>query len=74
MHSIFVAKKFLNESFLLLESDLIYESRALSLVINYEGPDVVLASGKTRSNDEVYIYGKEQEECTESQESHNIVS
>ena len=55
MHSLFVAKNYLNENFLLLESDLIYESRALSLVINYNGPDVVLASGKTGSNDEVYI-------------------
>ena len=74
MHSLFVAKNYLNENFLLLESDLIYESRALSLVINYNGPDVVLASGKTGSNDEVYIYGKAQEECSESEESYNIVS
>ena len=27
-------------------------------MINFEGPDVVLASGKTGSGDEVYIYGE----------------
>ena len=41
-----------------MESDLLYESRALPSVINFEGPDVVLASGETGSGDEVYIYGE----------------
>ncbi|MDC0230115.1 phosphocholine cytidylyltransferase family protein [Deltaproteobacteria bacterium] len=61
MHSLFVAKNFLQEDFLLLESDLLYESRALPSVINFEGPDVVLASGETGSGDEVYIYGEKSE-------------
>jgi 2-aminoethylphosphonate-pyruvate transaminase len=67
-----VAKDVLQEDFLLLESDLLYESRALSTVINYDGPDVVLASGKTRSNDEVYIYGENQEERSEYDEYFSI--
>lgn len=58
MHSLFVAKDLINEDFLLLESDLLYESRALPSVLNFDGSDVVLASGKTGSNDEVYIYGE----------------
>ena len=58
MHSLYVTKNYLQEDFLLLESDLLYESRALPSVINFEGPDVVLASGKTGSGDEVYIYGE----------------
>ena len=62
MHSLFVAKNHLQEDFLLLESDLLYESRALPSVINFEGPDVVLASGKTGSGDEVYIYGEKRKE------------
>ena len=64
MHSLFVAKKYLKENFLLLESDLLYESRALPSVINFEGPDVVLASGETGSGDEVYIYGEKYEKQT----------
>jgi len=62
MHSLFVAKNYLQEDFLLLESDLLYESRALPYVINFEGPAVVLASGETGSGDEVYIYGQKREE------------
>ena len=64
MHSLFVAKNYLQEDFLLLESDLLYESRALPSVINFEGTDVVLASGETGSGDEVYIYGEKREEKT----------
>ena len=45
MHSLFVAQNYLQEDFLLLESDLLYESRALPSVIDFEGPDVILASG-----------------------------
>ena len=64
MHSLFVAKNYLKEDFLLLESDLLYKSRALPSVINFEGPDVVLASGETDSGDEVYIYGEKRKEKT----------
>ena len=73
MHSLFVAKNHLQEDFLLLESDLLYESRALPSVINFEGPDVVLASGKTGSGDEVYIYGEKREEQTGNITSDRIV-
>ena len=61
MHSLFVARNSLSEDFLLLESDLLYESRALKSVLNFEGSDVVLSSGKTGSKDEVYIYGEDTE-------------
>ena len=73
MHSLFVAKNFLQEDFLLLESDLLYESRALPSVINFESPDVVLASGETGSGDEVYIYGEKPEEQTGTINSGRIV-
>lgn len=58
MHSLFVTKDYLKEDFLLLESDLLYEYRALKSVLDFEGSEVVLASGKTESKDEVYIYGE----------------
>ena len=73
MHSLFMAKNFLQEDFLLLESDLLYESRALPSVINFEGPDVVLASGKTGSGDEVYIYGEKSEKLLGTKYSGSIV-
>ena len=73
MHSLFVAKNHLQEDFLLLESDLLYESRALPSVINFEGPDVVLASGETDSGDEVYIYGEKSGKQTGTINSGSIV-
>ena len=45
----------LNEDFLLLESDIIYEKRALAVLINHHKNDVILASGETNSGDEVFI-------------------
>ena len=41
--------------FLLLESDLLYDSIGLFVLINDEHRDVILASGKTDSGDEVYL-------------------
>jgi len=73
MHSLFVAKNYLQEDFLLLESDLLYESRALPSMINFEGPDVVLASGETGSGDEVYIYGEKFDKQPTTITSGNIV-
>ena len=73
MHSLFVVKNYLQEDFLLLESDLLYESRALPSVINFEGPDVVLASGETGSGDEVYIYGEKSEKLLGTKNSGSMV-
>ena len=73
MHSLFVAQNYLQEDFLLLESDLLYESRALPSVIDFEGPDVVLASGETGSGDEVFIYGEKCEKQPGTITSGSIV-
>ncbi|MFQ3621760.1 MAG: NTP transferase domain-containing protein, partial [Spirochaetales bacterium] len=43
------------EGFLLLESDLIYESRALQMLQVDPRPDIILVSGKTNSRDEVWV-------------------
>lgn len=51
----------IEEDFLLLESDLIYEKRALIEAINFDKDDCILVSGKTNSGDEVYISVKENE-------------
>jgi len=46
---------YLQEDFLLLESDILYEKRALTVLLNHLKSDVILASGKTCSGDEVFI-------------------
>jgi choline kinase len=55
MYSLFIARKEIDDSFLLLESDLIYEQRALSVLINDEAPNVLLVSGRTGAGDEYYV-------------------
>ncbi|MCL1818295.1 MAG: phosphocholine cytidylyltransferase family protein [Spirochaetaceae bacterium] len=44
-----------DEDFLLLESDLVYEKRALEILREDPRPDIILLSGKTSSGDEVYV-------------------
>ena len=47
--------KHLDRDFLLLESDLVYEARSLTLLLAESRCDVILASGRTNSGDEVYV-------------------
>ena len=55
------AERHISESFLLLESDLLYEDLALSSLLAHTSEDVILASGKTHSGDEVYMSWDQQE-------------
>ena len=55
MYSLWLARDQLERDFLLLESDLIYERRALSVLLDDERPDLVLLSGPTGAGDEVFV-------------------
>lgn len=55
MYSLCSPKNIINEDFILLESDLIYEKRSLYTLLNDNRPNVILLSGKTNSGDEVYV-------------------
>lgn len=55
MYSLYCARDRLNDDFLLLESDIIYERRALDGVLAFPHDNVVLLSGRTDSGDEVYV-------------------
>ncbi len=48
-------KNAVNESFVLLESDIYYERRAVTDVLNSVHENVILVSGNTNSGDEVYV-------------------
>ncbi|MDR1625886.1 MAG: phosphocholine cytidylyltransferase family protein [Spirochaetia bacterium] len=56
-YSLYLARRLLapDEDFFLLESDLIYERRALEVLREDPRPDIILLSGKTSSGDEVYV-------------------
>ena len=55
MYTLYNMRSTLDGPFLLLESDLLYESRALQLLLDEPAPDLILASGLTGSGDEVYL-------------------
>jgi choline kinase len=55
MYSLRCARELVDEDFLLLESDLIYERRALDVVLDFPKDNVVLLSGATGAGDEVYV-------------------
>lgn len=55
MYTLYNMRNQLKGDFLLLESDLLYDTDALEHLLNCQEEDAILASGKTNSNDEVYI-------------------
>ena len=55
MYSLYCARDSVAEDFLLLESDLIYDPIALKELISHPKDDVILMSGLSNSNDEVFI-------------------
>jgi 2-aminoethylphosphonate-pyruvate transaminase len=59
MYSLYMARDCLMEDFLLLESDLIYEQRALDTLLGSAQSDLLLLSGATGAGDEVYVEAKD---------------
>lgn len=56
MYSLFAARQsIVGQDFLLLESDLIYEQRSLSVLFDHASENQLLCSGATGSGDEVYV-------------------
>jgi len=55
MYSLYCAREKLTNDYLLLESDLVYEPRALDELLGFPGPDAILLSGPTDAGDEVYV-------------------
>ena len=60
MYSLFCARQQLEgEPFLLLESDLIFEARAVDVIIGFDQPDAILLSEPTGAGDEVYVESRD---------------
>ena len=54
-----LAKPFVSTDILLLESDILYQPKALESLLNDEHNNSILTSGFTQSNDEVYVSADE---------------
>jgi 2-aminoethylphosphonate-pyruvate transaminase len=55
MYSLYQARGLLHGRFLLLESDLVYEPRALVTLLEGDDEDAILVSGPTGAGDEVHV-------------------
>ncbi|MGI9304576.1 MAG: phosphocholine cytidylyltransferase family protein, partial [Gammaproteobacteria bacterium] len=55
MYSLYCARNHVDSDFLLLESDLVFERRALTACRDLARDNVVLMSGRTNAGDEVYV-------------------
>lgn len=55
MGTLEICAPYVKGDFLLLESDLVYDEVGLKVLLNDERKNVILASGKTHSEDEVYL-------------------
>ena len=55
MYTLYLARERIREDFVLVESDLVYERRALDVLNRAPSADTLLTSGPTRSGDEVYV-------------------
>ena len=55
MYSLVCARELLDEDFLLLESDLVFERRAVELTLGAPDRDALLVSDFTEAGDEVYV-------------------
>ena len=59
MYSLFCARDAVQDDFLLLESDLVYEPRALTTLLSEPAADAILVSGPTGAGDEVWVETQE---------------
>lgn len=72
MASLAIMNGIINDDFLLLESDLIYEKKALLEAINFSYSSCMMLSGKTNSGDEYYIEVEDKNLCRGSKDKSKL--
>lgn len=73
MGTLAVCAPFIKGDFILLESDLIYDAVGLKVLQNEERDNVILASGKSNSHDEVYLAANEDGVLNEVSKDKSII-
>ena len=73
MGTLAVCAPLIKGDFILLESDLIYDSVGLKVLQNDERANVILASGKSNSHDEVYLAANEDGILNEVSKDKSII-
>jgi 2-aminoethylphosphonate-pyruvate transaminase len=72
LYSLLLAAAEVSEDFLLLESDIVYEPRALQVILDFPAPHATLLSGQTNSGDEVYVETNKGLLCNMSKQRHAL--
>lgn len=72
LYSFYVAKQIINQDILLVESDIIYEPKAIKILLEASEQDVILVSTPSGSNDEVYVETQENILTTMSKQRHAL--
>jgi 2-aminoethylphosphonate-pyruvate transaminase len=73
MGTLEVCAPFIDDSCFLLESDLIYDKIGLAVLNDDERQNVILASGKSNSHDEVYLGADDKSKLTEVSKDKTII-
>lgn len=73
MGTLEVCAPLIDDTCLLLESDLVYDKIGLTVLNNDERPNVILASGKSNSHDEVYLSADKNNILTEVSKDKSII-
>ncbi len=74
MYTLYVLQHLIKEQFLLLESDLLYDPVSIDYLMNDTREDIILASGATRSGDEVYIQSSPESTLQQMSKDKNLLS
>jgi 2-aminoethylphosphonate-pyruvate transaminase len=74
MYTLHVLQHLIKEQFLLLESDLLYDPVAIDYLLDDTREDIILASGATRSGDEVYIQSSSEGTLQQMSKDRNLLS
>lgn len=59
MHSLALANEYITDDFILVESDLVYESQAIKKLITYNSRDCLLITNESGSGDEAFVQLKD---------------
>lgn len=73
MGTLEVCVPYIKGDFILLESDLVYDAVGLKVLQNDNRPNVILASGKSNSHDEVYLAADENHVLYEVSKNKEII-
>jgi 2-aminoethylphosphonate-pyruvate transaminase len=74
LYSLYCARDWIDSDFLLLESDIVYEACAIPLLCAAPKDNVILVSGATHSNDEIYVEAQHRRLINMSKDKTQLIS